>query len=552
MPWESRRRYSVSLLVLSFVPAMISSLKINSFFLFLLSVSIALCKAGSVRRGRIVAQKRDAFSVPVIPTAPSLKDAASAILDDAAKLSMLPRDVAEFVLAVEHSIDHFESELGHCSTTSRPYPHSATSLTATSSLITSFPMPQIPPYPPSPTPSGSSTTYISRTTETITVQSTISVYLQSHSTRSSTGYASSGKPPQYTNTTSPSLTQTSSLNTSSTPISSQSFPTSSSPTSYSPSPSSTLTSSYTFNHDATDNVAVYYGQTQSTTAGGLLNLCQDPSVDIVILAFYEFFGPNGYPSIDFGPGCSGSTTEQTQSAPGLLNCSQLATEIAQCQAIGKPILLSLGGSTGITAFSSDDQATDFAATLWNLFGAGTAASHGLRPFGSVVLDGFDIDNEDHSTDHYDVFAAALRNQTAADPTRRYYISAAPQCPRPDASIPLGAMQAADFVWVQFYNNPPCNLGTAGFLDSFHAWSEDLMPNVSTGSGPRLYIGGGAWSGAGTGFVGGNDLAGIMGQVKNLDVPNFGGMMFWDGTEGLENMDGSGKDYLDYAKEALAS
>lgn len=68
----------------------------------------------------------------------------------------------------------------------------------------------------------------------------------------------------------------------------------------------------------------------------------------------------------------------------------------------------------------------------------------------------------------------------ANSSRRYYISAAPQCPRPDASIPLAAMQKMDFVFVQFYNNGNCNIDTNGFVDSLKAWSADL---TSEGAGP---------------------------------------------------------------------
>lgn len=60
-----------------------------------------------------------------------------------------------------------------------------------------------------------------------------------------------------------------------------------------------------------------------------------------------------------------------------------------------------------------------------------------------------------------------------DKSRKYYVSAAPQCPRPDASIPLDAMQSMDFIFVQFYNNPPCGLGSSGFIERFQAWSKDL-------------------------------------------------------------------------------
>ena len=73
----------------------------------------------------------------------------------------------------------------------------------------------------------------------------------------------------------------------------------------------------------------------------------------------------------------------------------------------------------------------------------------IRPFGDVVIDGFDIDNENHNTAFYNTFATALRGYMPRNRRgKRYYISASPQCPIPDESIPLQLMQQADFVWVR--------------------------------------------------------------------------------------------------------
>lgn len=218
-------------------------------------------------------------------------------------------------------------------------------------------------------------------------------------------------------------------------------------------------SPYVFNAESEDNVAVYYGTTPATTEGGLVSLCSNPNVDIVILSFvFSFFDANGYPSIDFGPGCSSQTSIQENTAPGLKDCSALASEVSACQTMDKKVLLSLGGYNSNTSFASDTQATEFATTLWDLFGAGSGLDAGLRPFGTdVTVDGFDLDNENHSTEHYETFATALRERFTTDDSKTYYLSAAPQCPIPDESIPLGALQQADFVWVQFYNNPSCNI-----------------------------------------------------------------------------------------------
>ena len=132
-----------------------------------------------------------------------------------------------------------------------------------------------------------------------------------------------------------------------------------------------------------------------------------------------------------------------------------------------------------------------------------------------------------------------------DPARHYYITAAPQCPIPDASIPLDAMQQMDFVWVQFYNNGPCNVGASGFATSFQQWSQNL---AAKGAGPKLYIGApGCPDCAGSGYVQPGGLAQIMKSVPA--VKNMGGVMLWDGPGAIVNAAG-GKDYLQVVKEAM--
>lgn len=136
-----------------------------------------------------------------------------------------------------------------------------------------------------------------------------------------------------------------------------------------------------------------------------------------------------------------------------------------------------------------------------------------------------------------------------DTSKTYYIAAAPQCPRPDASIPLEAMQAMDFVFVQFYNNAManCNIGQPGFMESLKAWSSDLS---AKGAGPKLYVGApGCPKCAGTGYLDPASMASAVADVKNAGIPNFGGVMLWDGPEALANVNG-GKDYLTAAKAAL--
>ncbi len=298
---------------------------------------------------------------------------------------------------------------------------------------------------------------------------------------------------------------------------------------------------------------MYYGQTADTQVGGLFRLCQDPSVDIVIMAFvYDFFSQGGYPTVVFGPGCWIGNAVQQAVAPGLFNCTALTPEILGCQQIGKKILVSLGGSVGNSTFSSDTEAQQFAVTVWDLFGGGTGRlDPDLRPFGTTVtVDGFDIDNESHNPDYYYTFATTLREMFASDPSKTYYLSAAPQCPMPDASIPQSVMNLADFVWVQFYNNPQCNFNSTGFESSLVAWSGNLTTNSTNMIMPKLYIGLPAFAGAGSEYVDGLSLMENVKQAKEVNPGLFGGIMLWDGSEALSNVDQYGVDYLSYAKASL--
>ena len=121
----------------------------------------------------------------------------------------------------------------------------------------------------------------------------------------------------------------------------------------------------------------------------------DNAVDIVTLAFVNgFFEPDsgGYPTVDFGAASGTTNAAQTAAgANGLLWCPDLASQIEGCQNSGKIVLLSLGGSTAAyNTFANSSQAESMASMLWNLFGGNSTTDVNLRPFGSVVVDGFDI------------------------------------------------------------------------------------------------------------------------------------------------------------------
>lgn len=156
---------------------------------------------------------------------------------------------------------------------------------------------------------------------------------------------------------------------------------------------STSSTSYSFNPMSTSNVAVYYGQANITSEVSLDTVCEDSSVDIVILAFItEFDSGSGYPTLNLGDsGCWAATDAQTDAgATGLIDCTEkVSPQIRTCQALGKPVMLSIGGSEASVDIPSEADAVEYAAVIWRLFGEGTG-NETIRPFGNVTLDGFDI------------------------------------------------------------------------------------------------------------------------------------------------------------------
>jgi chitinase len=111
------------------------------------------------------------------------------------------------------------------------------------------------------------------------------------------------------------------------------------------------------------------------------------------------------------------------------------------------VLLSIGGgAVGAYNLSSPSDAQGVAAYLCDNFLGGTGAAGATRPLGGAVLDGIDFDIEAPSQ-YYDDLARNLTPLYRGDTRgKTYMLTAAPQCPFPDASLGTGLF---DHVWVQF-------------------------------------------------------------------------------------------------------
>ncbi|KAG4438620.1 hypothetical protein IFR05_005903 [Cadophora sp. M221] len=232
---------------------------------------------------------------------------------------------------------------------------------------------------------------------------------------------------------------------------------------------------------------------------------------------------------------------------------ELENDIKECQEMHKKtIVLSLGGEvTHGSGFASPDEAAEKAQQLWAAFGP-LGSSSANRKFGKAVVDGFDFDNEKPLSNMVP-FARELRRlmtESSKKDGKKYLLTAAPQCPFPDANVgPLLSSDVVfDAVFVQFYNNPYCSVGAfvpgadkqPGFnFETWQNWAKksknpDVKVMVGVPSTPAA---------AGSGFISGNKLAEIVAYCKRFS--NFGGVMFWDMTQAW-----SAPDVLNKAHAAL--
>lgn len=295
--------------------------------------------------------------------------------------------------------------------------------------------------------------------------------------------------------------------------------------------------SATFDASSNQNVVVYWGQASAGSQEDLSYYCDSDDVDIVVLSFMTSFpGTNDVPTLNFASACS------EQFSNGLLKCTQIATDIKSCQSNGKKVLLSLGGESGSYGFSSDSDAEDFAGVLWDLFGEGSSDT---RPFGESVIDGFDFDIENNEPAGYAALAKELR-QYFESGSKNYYLSAAPQCVYPDASLgDLLENADIDFAFVQFYNNY-CNVDKQFNWDTWTDYAANTSPNKDI----KIYLGlPGSSSAAGSGYI---DISKVKSTISTIGADSaFGGVMLWDASQSFTNkVDGT--TYAGAVKEALES
>lgn len=138
-----------------------------------------------------------------------------------------------------------------------------------------------------------------------------------------------------------------------------------------------------------------------------------------------------------------------------------------------------------------------------------------------MLDGVDFDIEGGSPDHYDDLARYL--SAYGNQGKKVYLSAAPQCPYPDAWVGKALDTGLfDYVWVQFYNNPPCQYSggqPTNLEDAWNQWNAGIQAS-------EFFLGlPAAPDAAGSGFIPTGDLTReVLPAIKGSS--KYGGVMLW--------------------------
>ncbi|EPS58102.1 hypothetical protein M569_16714, partial [Genlisea aurea] len=256
-------------------------------------------------------------------------------------------------------------------------------------------------------------------------------------------------------------------------------------------------------------IAVYWGQ--NGNEGTLKSTCDTGLYKYVNVAFVYIFGAGNPPQLNLAGHCD----------PSGGGCRSVGSDVLSCQNSGVKVLISIGGGAGNYTLTSEQDASDVADYLWNYYLGGTGGGKG-RPLGDAVLDGVDLDIELGSSTYYPYLVTLLKGYNTTG-GKRVYISGAPQCPFPDQLLgPALNTGDFDFVWVQFYNNPPCsyiNGNATNLLNSWTVWTTSIRAG-------KIFLGlPAAPAAAGSGYIPpGNLKADILPVIQRSR--KYGGVMLW--------------------------
>jgi chitinase len=254
------------------------------------------------------------------------------------------------------------------------------------------------------------------------------------------------------------------------------------------------------------SIAVYWGQ--NGREGTLKAACDTGNYAYVMLSFLTTFGNGRTPVLNLAGHCN----------PSRGTCTGLTSDIKSCQAKGIKVFLSLGGGAGSYSLSSKSDANKVAQYLWNNYLGGKSFN---RPLGSAILDGIDFDIELGGSKYYDDLAKFLSAYSKSG--KKVYLTAAPQCPYPDSHLGKALSTGLfDYVWVQFYNNQPCEYRSGDITKLTSSWNTWVRNIKAT----KIFVGlPASTAAAGSGYIPPDVLKNKVLPVVKRSA-KYGGIMLW--------------------------
>ncbi|WKA05886.1 hypothetical protein VitviT2T_023822 [Vitis vinifera] len=229
-------------------------------------------------------------------------------------------------------------------------------------------------------------------------------------------------------------------------------------------------------------IAIYWGQ--NGNEGTLAEACARENYDFVNRAFLPTFGNGQTPVINLAGHCDPYSNGCIRLLVHLVQLFwlELTLTLKEEQTNIGMILLSTFLDTASEATSVDgNELLQFYGTQMNCCSQKLNRVIELcKDFTCqvcrIIQSGFDTEYGKKYGIALSSCSTTSSGNTSAIYSNKVYLTAAPQCLFPDAWVG-GALKTGffDYVWVQFYNNPPCQYtpGNAGNLED--AWTHQDFP-----------------------------------------------------------------------------
>ncbi|KAM3545463.1 hypothetical protein ARSEF1564_001625 [Beauveria bassiana] len=291
----------------------------------------------------------------------------------------------------------------------------------------------------------------------------------------------------------------------------------------------------------------------------------DEGADYISLSFVtsspEKNPDTGYPGINFAAHCWAEVFEVDGKKSKLFrHCGTIKDDLQYCRDKGIKMLLAIGGEwnkdTADYRVTTENNGRKFANFLWGAFGPYKSSWTGPRPFDKSdtersAIDGFDFDLElpKENGKHFDNKPWIAMIDQFRKLSKDVFITGAPQCPTADEWFSMKDMiQKAQFdaLFIQFYNNPGCDLKNANF--NYKTW-EGIIAASDKSKHAKLFVGVPASDdAAGSGYVAPKDLEKVICPIAKS--PSFGGISIWDMYRGLNNVV-DGKSFNQHVQDILS-